>query len=517
MTTSETTAAAQPLRGRPGLHGIARGSALNLLGAAVSTVAGLLVVVVATRALPQAGAGVFFTLTSLFLLVQTATSLGTGTGLVYFLARLRALGRREEIPAFLKAAILPVLALSAATGMALVLAAPTLAHHADGPSGNYISTIIVLAVALPFAALTDSLLAGTRGYGSMLPTVALDRIGRPLLQLAAATLAVTGGSVGLLTDAWVGPWLLTAGLAAWWLSRLGRKTPSSGRIHGPAWREFWSFTWPRAVNSVVQLALQRLDIVLITLLIGPAQAAIYTAATRFLVIGQLASTSIANAAQPRLAALLAVGDRTSAQAVYQATTAWIVMLTWPLYALCAVFADAILAIFGSGYGSGRAVTVILAGAMLVATACGMVDMLLNMAGRTSWTLGNSVVALTLMVGLDLFLVPRLGILGAGIGWAAAIVANNVLPLIQLFRSLGLHPFGPATLRAAALCAVCFGAFPGVARILPGDVYTVALATVAGLGLFVALGWVWRSHLGLPGLVVLRRAKVTGSLEDVPAD
>jgi hydrogenase-4 component E len=47
----------------------------------------------------------------------------------------------------------------------------------------------------------------------------------------------------------------------------------------------------------------------------------------------------------------------------------------------------------------RAQSMVLAGAMLVATACGMVDMLLNMAGRTSWTLANSLVALAVMVAL----------------------------------------------------------------------------------------------------------------------
>ena len=87
---------------------------------------------------------------------------------------------------------------------------------------------------------------------------------------------------------------------------------------------------------------------------------------------------------------------------------------------------------------------------VTATVCGMVNMLHNMAGRTSWTLANSLVALAVMVVVDLLLLPRLGILGAGIGWAAAIVTNNAVPLTQLWRSMGLHPFGRATLRAAAL-------------------------------------------------------------------
>jgi len=63
-------------------------------------------------------------------------------------------------------------------------------------------------------------------------------------------------------------------------------------------------------------------------------------------------------------------------------------------------------------------------------------MLLNMAGRTSWTLINSIVALVVMVGVDLLLVPPLGVPGAGIGWAVAILTNNLLPLTQLVVSMG---------------------------------------------------------------------------------
>jgi O-antigen/teichoic acid export membrane protein len=142
--------------------------------------------------------------------------------------------------------------------------------------------------------------------------------------------------------------------------------------------------------------------------------------------------------------------------------------------------------------------------MLVATGCGMVDTLLNMAGRTSWTLGNSVVALAVMVGTDLLLIPRLGILGAGIGWGAAIVVNNALPLTQLIVSLRLHPFGAATLRAGGLSLVCFGAFPLAARLLaPGAGLVTAGAAVLGALVFVLTCLRWRSALGLPSLRELK--------------
>ena len=514
MSTTAPGAPAE-VAGTARLPSIARGGALNLAGAGISAIAGVLLVVVVARALPKADAGIFFALTSVFLLAETVARLGTGTGLVYFIARLRALGRTDRIRAFQRVALTPVVVLSLLTSAALVVWAAEIARLLGGPTGPTRTAVVVLAALLPITTLSDTLLAATRGHATMLPTVALDRIGRPLLQLGLVAVAVTGSSTALLAGAWALPWAVSAALAWWWLVRLGQQLQAgrqSDEAHHAAadggapapWREFWAFTGPRAVNSLAQLALQRLDIILVTVLIGPAQGAVYTAATRFLVVGQLTSTAVATAAQPRLAEQLAVGDRAGAKAVYQAATAWIVLLNWPLYLLCAVFADVVLAVFGDGYDAGRPVVLVLAGAMLFATACGMVDMLLNMAGRTSWTLANSVVALVVMIGVDLLLIPRLGILGAGIGWTAAIVANNALPLTQLVVSMGLHPFGRATLRAAALSAACFGLLPAAAALLfPDDLVAAAAAVVVGGALFLVVALRRRAALGLPTLRSLR--------------
>ena len=95
---------------------IARGGALNLIGAAVTAVTGVLLIIVVTRALPQDEAGIFFALTSVFLLAETVARLGTGTGLVYFIARLRSLGQPDRIRAFQRVALTPVVVLSLVTG-----------------------------------------------------------------------------------------------------------------------------------------------------------------------------------------------------------------------------------------------------------------------------------------------------------------------------------------------------------------------------------------------------------------
>ncbi len=114
------------------------------------------------------------------------------------------------------------------------------------------------------------------------------------------------------------------------------------------------------------------------------------------------------AAQPQFTRLFAVGDRDGANAVYQATTAWLILLTWPLYLLAVIFGPYVLVIFGHAYHAGSTVMVILGLAMLVATACGQVDMVLITTGRSSWSLYNGLLAMVINVGVDLVLIPKAG-------------------------------------------------------------------------------------------------------------
>jgi O-antigen/teichoic acid export membrane protein len=528
---------------------------VNLVGAGFAGLAGLAVTTLVARGLDAGTAGVFFAATAAFALAQVLAKLGTDTGQVYWVARLRAAGRHDLLARLRRIALAPVLTAAVLAGLALFVAAPRLATVSALTGGNvsgtrageFVVQLRVLAVFLPVAALSDALLSATRGYRTMRPTVLVEKVARPALQLAGlAAVAATAGLTAY-TLAWVGPYLASMALAAVLLRRVDHRTrpttpaqlvtptrpaqlaaPSTPDSGGPALgvpgrlgRAFWGFTGPRAVSSVAQQALQRLDVLLVAALLGFGPAALYTVATRFIVVGQLGNAAVGSAVQPRLAELLAAGDTAGVRRLYQASTGWVVLLTWPLYLLVWVFAPAYLTAFGTGYTAGNAsgVVGVLCAAMLVATGCGMVDMVLTMGGRTTWNLANVALALVVNVGLDLVLIPRLGVYGAALGWAVAIAVNNLVPLAQIALALRLHPFGRGTVVAGALAVGCFGVPAVAARLLSGvDGATaraggVPVGMLAALGVTVAVGgsayllacWWLRDLLGLTSLVTLRRS------------
>jgi O-antigen/teichoic acid export membrane protein len=523
------------------LAGIARSGVTNLAGAVIGALVTLAITVLITRHYAKPVAGAFFSATSLFLVAESAASLGAYVGEVNFIARLRRLGHEDRIPVIVRAAIVPVVFASLAVCLAMFFLARPLAHallgghlgKAGADPALVGNSLRVLALALPFAAMSDTLLGATRGYRQMRPTALVDKIGRSAGQLVGVLIAITAGSVALLAPLWAVPYVPAAVAGWWWLRRIRREPRSAVKPaaapHQPAEERspagavsagagladatpagFWRFTAPRSLANLAQISIQRIDIVLVAIIRGPAEAAIYTAATRFLVAGQFANTAVNMAAQPRFAELFAVGDRRGAGVIYRVTTAWLIVMTWPLYLLAVIYGPEILSIFGHSYRAGHAVMVILGLTMLVATACGQVDMVLITTGRSSWSLANGLSALVINVGLDVLLIPRFGITGAAVGWAAAIVVTNLVPLVQLAVAVRLHPFGRGTLTAGALSMVSFAVVPIVARLVLGGRPGVSVgAVLVGCGVEAAGLWWFRDLLqlsSLPGTQRLRQIR-----------
>ena len=448
-----------------------------MLGAGVSALSGVGVVLAVTRGLAPTDSGTFFALISLFLIVATSARLGTPTGLVYFLTQGTA--TQAFLRRLLQVALLPALLTAAVGSFVLFVFAEQLLTWMGLDSSTTVSSLRVLAVFLPFAVLLEGLLATARGFGKMRPTILIDRIGRLTLQLLLIVVAaMTTHSLFLVTCAWAVPYLIAVALAARQIIKVKARCPQSieQSLRPLRFSRFWRYTAPRSIAAIVQITLQRLDIILIAALVNPAMAAVYTAATRFVVVGQLGNQAVSLAAQPRLGWALARDDTAGVNLLYRTATTWLVLVNWPLYLLSILFAEPMLALFGVDSQEGRLVIVILALAMLLATACGMVEMVLSMSGRTSWNLYNNIAALVVALTLDLVLIPRIGIVGAATGWAAAICVNNLVPLAQIATVQRVHPFGRGPLVAVVLAGVSFGVVP-----LMGVAASNGLVTAGGVG------------------------------------
>lgn len=508
------------------LAGLARTGTANLLGSGVSALCQLLIVLAVTRLYSANDAGALFAATSVFLIAVAIVEVGVDQGMVRFLAWHRARGDVSALRTIFRIGLLPVIGTSLLGGAILFAIASPLAGWLSS-SATMADLLRVLAIAIPLAAMNDIVLAATRGYGVMRPTVIIERIIRPALQpIAIIAVGLAGGGLGALAAAWAGPYIVGTLLSALSLRRIQARrlfadatvasdeaalsaaisavVPTETSGDRSLTRAFWSYTSARAVARICQVALQRMDVILVAALIGTRAAAVYTAATRFIAVGQLLSQAMQQVIQPRLAALLAVGEHRLAELVLKRTTLWLVALAWPGYLAIIALAPWLMSVFGPGYASGATTLVVLGIAMLAATAAGPLDVVLLMAGRSTPSLINVIVSLAVDIVGCLLLVPPLGVTGAAVAWAIAILVRNALAIVMTRRMLDMsaasHELAVVSGWALAYCAVV----PVPVGLLGVNSAIVLPLVLLGATGYLATLWRRRESIGLLSLGPLRR-------------
>lgn len=489
----------------------ARGGALNLVGAFTYGLTNALLLVVVANALGDARMGQFVLAIAVFNIAVKVAELGASTGFVRMVSAALVLGRAGQLPALVVSGLVPVAVAGSLIGGACWLAADPLGDLVakEGAAG-VTSMLRILLPFVPLAALYSVVVQGTRGFGTMRPQTLIEKSGRAAVQLAAvaAVLAVGAGPQGLAL-AWVLPTVGATAPAALWFRALARRAmadpvtappdaePVERRAVG---RAFWSFAAPRAMSQVFQVTVLWFDVLFIGALLGDGPAGVYAAATRFLIVGTFLSEAIMQVVAPQISGLVAGGHRRRAQQVYQAATAWQVVLVWPVFLGVVAFAPVLLGIYGAGFGGGAGALTILAATMLVTTLFGPSDTVILMSGRSRLSLVNTVVSVTLNLGGNIVLIPRIGLEGAALSWAASMLAVSLLPAVQAWRNLHLHPFGQATVASAAVAAVTVGVPCLVLRVAFGPTLgAFAAAVVVGGTAFAGVAWLRREQLGLAEL------------------
>jgi O-antigen/teichoic acid export membrane protein len=473
--------------------------------------------VVITRGLGSAGAGVFFEAIALFTILTTVGQLGADVGVVRWIPRYLADGRRQAVRSCLRAAISPVVLASGVLGALLFVFAPDISdlimrgEHPDAATPY----LRVLGPCLPLATVSKVLLSAMRGFGTMVPFVAIEYFLksalRPLLALVVLAAGLGTAAVAL---AWAFPVALGFVAAlAWGAAILRSERATAGRrskerlsaaegatrpvAARTVAREFWRFTGYRALAAAFGVAILWLDVLLVGMFASSREAGVYAAASRLVTAGLFALTAAFLVMGPQISALLARGERERAQVVYQTSTCWLAAISFPIYITLALFAPLLIRVFGEDFTSGDSALVILSLAMLVNMGTGTVGVVLLMAGKSSWNLANTAAALVVNVCLNVVLIPRFGIVGAATAWAVSIAIQNLAPLAEVWRALGLHPFSRGYLFVALTAAVCFGGFGLFVRSVIGTSISsfVLFGTLASLAYCAAL-WRLRDEVGL---------------------
>lgn len=481
---------------------LARGGMLSFAGSATSALLGFVLTILIARLLGAEGSGVVFQATGVFAVVMAFAKVGMDSTAIYLLPRVRLdnVGQlRSTVVVLCTAALVASLVL--VTGVSFL--APVLWRGVDN---QVAATVQALLVFIPVGALLLITTAILRALGSVKEYVVVANIAVPVLRPPlVAVAAVATGSALVVAVAWALPLAMLLVVAVLLVVRhLREQEPGQGSWQWPSrqqWRRVLSFAAPRTVSAGLEQALIWVDVLLVGWLVTDQAAGIYGGAARFIQAGLVVDAALRVVVSPQFSSLLHQDKKEQVRELYMTATMWLVLVASPIYVVLAVFSPVFLQILGPEFAAGQTALTILAVAMAVTFLAGNIHSLLIMSGRSGWAAVNKAIVLGINIVGNLLAVPRFGIAGAAMVWAASMILDAVLAAVQVRLFVGVKAKITQALLPLVVVAVAVG-LPAVgARWLLGPTWwAMAAALVVGVVVYVVACRRWRVRLHLEGLV-----------------
>lgn len=448
---------------------VLKAGAVSLVGSSASAASALLVAVVVGRSVGAAGAGVFFQAVAIFTIVSAVLRLGTSSALIWALSQRRALGRTGGESRIVLIAVWPVLVVSVAVALGMYAAADQIAGVLSRTGAPALSDVLrLLAWFVVPASLMGVLHTAVRVQRGVLSFSMLQDVAIPVSRLAGVSIAALAGAGAYTTIAfWIASlpfWLL---LTMVWLVRPVVQDLRATRraaldrddedvVPDMTGGRFWRYSAPRALGVAIEFGLDWVDVLVVAALRTPAEAGVYAVASRCIQAGRVVDRAVRVAAAPTISWHLARREHVEASRLHLDITRVAVLISWPFYLTLAVMGPAVLAIFGPSFRRGAFVVGLLGLVMMVVVSAGMLQSILLMGGRSTWQVYNKGVALALSVVGNLLLVPRIGISGAAVTWAAVVAVDTAIAAWLVHSRMGVHLMPHRLLRAGLVPVGVFG-------------------------------------------------------------
>ena len=181
-------------------------------------------------------------------------------------------------------------------------------------------------------------------------------------------------------------------------------------------------------------------VVIITLesLRGTEAVAEYRAVVPLAALNVLILENVRILYMPLAARFVARDDRSSLNQLYAQTSAWITVITFPVFATCVFLAAPVTTIlFGDRYTSASSILVALAIGQYFHSILGVNYSTLNAFGKVRIVAVSNLFAAGTALGLQLTLIPRYGALGAGIATGLTFITTALIVQAAMIRSTGV--------------------------------------------------------------------------------
>jgi len=468
---------------------IAGGSAIVMVGGIGERAVRMVTTWFLSGALGASGFGLYAFATTVASIVGALAPLGMDAGLIMYGARYRASDEKSR----LKGTLFIALGTVAISGPLFAVATWLAVENGLVLQGRpaEAKAITAISAAIAYMAVLAVLVGALVSRKDMVGQAWAQQITVPVVTLVGAGVAIlTGqGTRGVIT-AFVLAHLVAVIIASkrfWSADGDLIKNASIEPVTEP--RALFSYALPQSFARVLYRANLWVDILMLTALSSLVDVGVYRVSVALAMLGALPVMASTTMFGPVIAELVYTEQISKLNALLKIVTRWLLVIAAPLYFVVLLLPDVVLSIFDPAYQSGANALLILMAGQAIYVAAAPTGAILTNAGHSTLNLINGLIAVALNIGLNAWLIPDLGILGAAIASATALSVWSMLRVVQVWR---LHRCSPISTKSMVLMGLVLVTGTGTKIMLTGfgawsRVGAVSLIVATGLLLFWQFG------------------------------
>jgi O-antigen/teichoic acid export membrane protein len=419
-------------------------------------------------------------------ILEVLTRGGTGgadKGMLRYIAGFRARGETELAKSALGTGLRLCLGISGVAALLLVLLAEPIAKLSHAPA--MATGLRLLAPAVVLTGTMWVLVQASLAAKVTRANLIVRGVGEPTLLLVAGLgAALVGRSLAHLALAHMLATAVTLGLAVVVVGRVFGRGEIRRAMTAPRLRGFAGFTIPLGLADLTNAILQRADVVLLTIFVGPRATAIYAAAEFLTRVTSNARYVFDSVAAPMFSEAIHLGDRDRLRANLRLITRWVTLAAAPIAVTVVALRRDLLALYGPDFHGGATALCLLAMGHLVNAILGLTGWILTVSGRSRAILATNIIAAAANIALGLTLIPRFGLVGTAIATLSSVTLVNALFVLEVWYWNRVHAFGLPVAKPLIAAAATLVVELAVARLVGPVAARVVLLVLAGLATYL---------------------------------
>jgi O-antigen/teichoic acid export membrane protein len=202
--------------------------------------------------------------------------------------------------------------------------------------------------------------------------------------------------------------------------------------------------FPMLMSTSMFMIMNWTDTIMIGYYRDEAQVGVYRLAFKVANLITFTQFAISSIAAPMFSSFFAKNDLEGMKRITRDIGYMNLAISTPVFIMMLIFPSFVLDFFGKEFSAGVAPLIVLAIGQIINAICGPVMYILTMTGKEKKARNIIIVASVINLGLNLYLIPIYGLMGAASATAISTVVWNILAVIQIKKEYGFisipHPF-----------------------------------------------------------------------------